>query len=61
MSKLFGRGLLYIFVGIYYLNVVSGGVEGTCAGIASLVPLPTAATIAADEDGAIVVAIGSCV
>ena len=28
MSKLFGRGLLYIFVGIYYLNVVSGGVEG---------------------------------
>lgn len=28
MSKLFGRGLLYIFVGVYYLNVVSGGVEG---------------------------------
>ena len=27
MSKLFGRGLLYIFVGTYYLNVVSGGVE----------------------------------
>jgi hypothetical protein len=27
MSKMFGRGLLYIFVGVYYLNVVSGGVE----------------------------------
>ncbi len=29
MSKMFGRGLLYIFVGVYYLNVVSGGVEST--------------------------------
>jgi hypothetical protein len=28
MSKMFGRGLMYIFVGIYYLSVVSGGVEG---------------------------------
>jgi hypothetical protein len=27
MSKMFGRGLLYIFVGSYYLNVVSGGFE----------------------------------
>ena len=35
MSKMFGRGLFYVFVGVYYLNVVSGGVESTSAHTAS--------------------------